>query len=86
MNKTTTVEIKPSSNKTLSHTFYNISRGAVYEVGVSTNIYGAKSVSTVVDAPKLPTPKELRVWLEKNGTYVVYWKNAQDIHDEEKYA
>lgn len=44
------------------------------DISVATNVKGAEWAHRRVYAPALPAPKQLKVWPEKNGTYVVYWK------------
>jgi hypothetical protein len=57
-----------------SHEF-NITYGAIYDVSVATDdpeaIY--TSNQTVYGPPILP-PYEVKVFLEKNGSYIVYWQ------------
>uniref|UniRef100_W4VRP1 Sortilin-related receptor n=1 Tax=Corethrella appendiculata TaxID=1370023 RepID=W4VRP1_9DIPT len=76
------VEIKPSTNKTMQHTFNDIPRGAVYDISVSTNAKNSEMVNSIVYAPSLPAPTQLKVWAEKNGSYVVYWKEVKDFDDD----
>lgn len=80
-NKTSTFKLLSTSNETLSHTFVDVLDGAKYEVRVAAaDIPNSESVNTTVDAKPLPMPNYLRVYLERNGTYVVSW-NEIDVVD-----
>lgn len=80
-NNITMVNIKPSSNKTLTHIFRQIPRGAEYQISVSTDVPNAQAVTTVVKSASLPAPSRLQVWQEANGTYVVYWRPVSGLND-----
>ncbi|XP_058466286.1 sortilin-related receptor-like [Malaya genurostris] len=80
-NKTSLVNVKSSTNKTLVHVFRSIPRGAAYEIAVSTDIPNAQVVTTVAYSAPLPAPVRLQVWPEANGTYVVYWKPVIDFKE-----
>uniref|UniRef100_A0AAG5DRM1 Sortilin-related receptor n=1 Tax=Anopheles atroparvus TaxID=41427 RepID=A0AAG5DRM1_ANOAO len=82
LNKTSIVTVQPSSNKTLTHVFRKIPKGAAYEVSVSTDLPNAQAVSMVVYSAPLPSPDQLQVWPEINGTHVVYWKAVSDFKDD----
>lgn len=81
LNKTSRVVLKPSDNKTLSHIFTGIPQGAEYEVHVAVNSILAEPAILFVHARPLPSPRQLVVWPEKNGTHVVYWKTVDDVQD-----
>lgn len=81
LNKTSRVVLKPSDNKTLSHVFTGIPQGAEYEVHVAVNSLSAEPAVLVVHAKPLPSPRQLVVWPESNGTHVVYWKVVEDVQD-----
>lgn len=80
-NTTSIVELKPSKSKTILHKFHKIEDGSVLDVSIATNAKGAEWATRRVYAPALPSPKQLKVWPEKNGTYVVYWKEEEDSKD-----
>lgn len=82
LNKTSRVELRTTFNRTLLHTFTEIPFGASYSISVATNIKEAISTSVTAFSPPLPMPKQLKVWPEKNGSYVVYWKEIQDFNAE----
>lgn len=82
LNRTSVVERKASFNRTLSHIFTGIPDGASYDVKVSTSVPGAQPATQLVFAPPLPTPKQLKVFPEKNGSYVVIWKEHTEFKQE----
>lgn len=76
------MERKASFNRTLSHVFTGIPDGAVYDLSVSTSVPGAEPAKQVVFAQPLPMPTQLKVFPEKNGSYVVIWKDNLDFKQE----
>lgn len=60
----------------MSHVFNDIPNGASYLVKVSTSVLGAQAAEQIVNAPPLPMPTQLKVFPEKNGSYVVLWKEV----------
>ncbi|XP_053670657.1 sortilin-related receptor-like [Anopheles nili] len=79
LNKTSVVTVQPSTNRTMVHIFRKIPMGAAYEVFVSTDVPNAEMASTIVYSAPLPSPVQLQVWPERNGTHVVYWKPVNDF-------
>lgn len=77
-NETNTVELKRKGTKTVTHKFKNIPDGAVYNISISTNATNAEPVTIKIHAPSLPPVRQLKVYPEKNGTYVVYWHEVID--------
>lgn len=77
-NETSVVEVKRRSSNVLKHTFVDIPRGAVFNVTVASNKPGAKGQTVKVYAAPLPSVRQLKVYPEKNGTYVVYWHEIED--------
>lgn len=69
-----TVVYRP--DQPLQHTFAALHRGAVYNVSVTTKAADAQPVQLRVVGPELPAPRQLKVYPEKNGTYVVFWKSV----------
>lgn len=80
-NRTSAVQLKRSGEKLLSHQFDNIPDGAVFVLNISTNAKRAEPVTLKVHAPPLPAVRQLKVYSEKNGSYVVFWN---DVNDETK--
>lgn len=76
LNVTSVVELKPSYNRSLTHSFSSIPDGASYDINVSTAVPGAKPATQLVFASPLPVPTQLKVFPEKNGSYVVLWKEV----------
>lgn len=77
-NKTSTVEVKRKGSKLLSHKFSSIPDGAVFNISISTNAKNAEAITLKVSAPPLPVVRQLKVYPEKNGTYVIYWHHVKD--------
>lgn len=62
----------------MQHMFAGILRGAEYNVSVRTKARGGEVVTMHVNGPELPAPRQLKVYPEKNGTYVVFWKPLEE--------
>lgn len=77
-NETNTVEVIRKGTKTLSQKFKDIPDGAVYNISISTNATNAEPVTLKIHAPSLPPVRQLKVYPEKNGTFVVHWHEVQD--------
>ena len=66
--------LSPSTNRTLSHYVNDIKYGSIFNVSVAASIMNSEPAKVVVSAPALQGPRQLKVWPERNGTFVVYWK------------
>lgn len=77
-NQTTKFEVKRLGAKVLKHTFVKIPNGAIYNVSIATNSPNAETVTVKVYAPPLPSVRQLKVFPEQNGTYVVFWHEVND--------
>lgn len=77
LNKSKTVELKKKGNQLLWHTFDGIPKGAVYNISLSSRGKNAESSVLKIYAPPLPAPRQLKVYPEKNNTYVIYWHEVQ---------
>lgn len=77
-NKSAIVEFKQTKSKVMTHKFNSIEHGSVFDVTLSTNSKDAEPFVRRIFAPALPAPRQLKVWPERNGTYVVYWKESED--------
>lgn len=82
LNKTSHVKIDTRSNATLVHTFSGIPRGAKYEINVATDAVGAVPANITASANPLPAPRLMSIYPEKNGSYVVVWKEVKDMANE----
>uniref|UniRef100_A0A1Y1LMI9 Sortilin-related receptor n=1 Tax=Photinus pyralis TaxID=7054 RepID=A0A1Y1LMI9_PHOPY len=61
----------------LSSTF-RVTYGGVYDIKVSTSIVGAIYTHPVTYyAPPIPPPRGLRVFLERNGSYILNWQERE---------
>lgn len=78
LNRTSKVVIKSNDNKTLSHTFEGIPLGAKYEISVQTNTVNSVPANITVNALPLPAPAHLKIYPEKNGTFVVFWRELKE--------
>lgn len=77
-NETNIVEVIPKGMKNLSQKFKDIPDGAVYNISISTNATNAEPVTLKIHAPSLPPVRQLKVYPESNGTFVVHW---HELHD-----
>jgi hypothetical protein len=84
--KPITIQLMSTKNKTMSHTLAGIQDGAKYVVTVSTNRPEAETVTVFCEARQLPTPRRLTVWPEKNGSFVVYWKEIEDFNTDVEFT
>jgi hypothetical protein len=82
LNETAHVKIDSKTNSTLIHTFSGIPRGAKYEISVSTDARGAIPANITASANPLPAPRLMSIYPEKNGSYVVVWKEVKDMSSE----
>lgn len=82
LNLTSHVKIDSRSNSTLVHTFSGIPRGAKYEITVATDARGAIPANITVTANPLPAPRLMSIYPEKNGSYVVVWKEVKNMTSE----
>lgn len=77
-NTTSTIVVKSPGTKVMEHTFTNIQHGAVFNVSVATKANGAIPIVHKVYATELAAPRQLKVYPEKNGTMVVYWRELAE--------
>lgn len=77
-NRTMAVQLKRKGERLLSHQFIEIPDGAVYILNISTSAQNAEPVTLKVHAPQLPAVRQVKVYPEKNGSYVVYWHEVND--------
>jgi hypothetical protein len=82
LNQTTHVRVESKSNSSLVHTFRGIPRGAKYEITVATDAKGATPANITAAANPLPAPRLMSIYPEKNGSYVVVWKEVKDMTSE----
>lgn len=76
------VKVFSKSNSTLIHTFHGIPRGAKYEISVSTDVKGAETANITASSTPLPAPRLMSIYPEKNGSYVVFWKEVKDVESD----
>lgn len=79
-NKTAIVKLQTNqlgNDTVMKHQFFGIQDGAVFNVSVATDSATAEAVVLKVYAPALPSPRQLQVIPEYNGSYVVYWKEVE---------
>lgn len=79
LNRTTHVKVESKSNETLRHTFHEIPRGAKYEISVATDVKDSIKASIIAAAMPLPAPRLMSIYPEKNGSYVVAWREVKDM-------
>lgn len=76
-NTTTIAELKSKRTKVSSHIFRDVPDGAVYNLTISSNAPNAEKTTFTIRAPPLPPIRQLKVYPERNGTYVVYWHEIE---------
>jgi len=76
------VEVTSAKNASIRHTFHGVPRGAQYEINVSTTVKDAISANVSVKSTPLPAPRLVSIDTEKNGSYVVFWKEVKEVGDE----
>ena len=81
-NETTHVKVSSSTNATLYHTFSEVPRGAKYEISVATDVRNSMASNITATAMPLPAPRLMSIYPEKNGSYVVAWKEVKDMGNE----
>lgn len=82
LNKSSHVKIPSKTNSTLIHTYTGIPRGAKYEISVSTDARNAIAANITAAANPLPAPRLMSIYPEKNGSYVVVWKEVKNMTSE----
>lgn len=82
LNQTTHVRVDANGNSTIRHTFHDIPRGAKYIISVSTDAKDALNSNITATAMPLPAPRLMSIYPEKNGSYVVAWKEVKDMGNE----
>lgn len=82
LNQPSHVKINSKSNSTIVHTFTGIPRGAKYEISVATDAKGAIPANITASSTPLPAPRLMSIYPEKNGSYVVVWKEIKDMANE----
>lgn len=82
MDQVARVKVSSASNGTIRHTFHDIPRGAKYEVSVATDVKDSTNVNITATAMPLPAPRLMSIYPEKNGSYVVAWKDVKDMGTE----
>lgn len=80
-NTTSTVVVKSPGTKVMEHQFTNIQPGAVFNVSVATKAPGAIPMAQKVFADELDAPRQLKVYPERNGTLVIYWRELNHIDE-----
>lgn len=82
LNKTVHVSVNTKSNETVRHTFHQIPRGAKYEISVATDVKDSVKANIIATAMPLPAPRLMSIYPEKNGSYVVAWREVKDMGNE----
>lgn len=82
LNKLSTVKVPSKNNSSsLIHTFHEVPRGAKYEISVMTTLFGSAPANITASSHPLPAPRLMSVYPEKNGSYVVMWKEVRDVQE-----
>lgn len=82
-NETINFELAAVSNRTLSHLMQPVLYGGNYRVTVKTSgdvttINKLPSEAQIlVQGPPLPVPHQLEMWRQRNGSFLVQWKDIK---------
>lgn len=77
-NKTTIFRLKKRDGNPYIQHIFDVSYGGVYNVSVSSSEPGAQFTPVVVyTAPPILPPYEVKVWVENNGSYILYWQERK---------
>ena len=82
LNHPSHIKVDSKLNSSLSHTFIGIPRGAKYEISVATEARDAIPANITASAAPLPAPRLMSIYPEKNGSYVVVWKEVKNMTSE----
>lgn len=82
LNVPVSVKVDSKTNSSITHTFHNIPRGAKYEISVATDAKNAIPANITATASPLPAPRLMSIYPEKNGSYVVMWKEVKNLTSE----
>lgn len=82
LNQTTHVKVDSKANSSITHTFHGVPRGAKYEISVATDAKNAVPANITATASPLPAPRLMSIYPEKNGSYVVVWKEVKNMTSE----
>lgn len=75
-------ELKSKGVRKLLYIYPGVKRGAVYNVSVASKGEQAKPAVVTVNGPPLPSPRQLKVFLQDNGTYSVNWHEVDEKDQE----
>lgn len=73
-NVSSTAVLNRKGAKVLSHIVRDVPDGAIYNISLSANTPNAEKTTLTIRAPV----RQLKVYPEKNGTYVVYWHEIEN--------
>lgn len=71
-------------NKTNEYILSGVPQGAKYEISVKTDAKNSIAANISANAVPLPVPQLMSVRFEKNGSYIVTWRDIKGFH--EKYV
>jgi hypothetical protein len=81
LNNESHFKVESKQNSSLIRTLTGIPRGAKYEISVATDTVGAVPANITAAATPLPAPRLMSIYPEKNGSYVVVWKEVKDANE-----
>lgn len=84
MNHTALVSKQTRPNETIEYIISGVPQGAKYEISVQTDAKNSIAANISANAVPLPVPQLMSVRFEKNGSYIVTWKDIKGFH--EKYV
>lgn len=77
INATTTGTVRSDRNYTHIYEFRNVVRGAKYSISVAAVAAGAVPSMQLYDAPSLPSPKQLWIYVDTNGATKINWDSVE---------
>lgn len=84
LNHTALVSKQSRPNETNEYILSGVPQGAQYEISVSTDAKNSIAANITANSVPLPVPQLMSVHSEKNGSYVVTWRDIKGFH--EKYV
>ena len=86
LNHTALVSKQTRPNETNEYILSGVPQGAKYEISVSTDAKNSIAANISANAVPLPVPQLMSVRFEKNGSYIVTWRDIKGFHEKYVFA